>query len=33
MTNQSMISEELALRSKYSMLDIIVDEYVNTFCY
>ena len=32
-TSQSMVSEEIALRAKYAMLDIIVDEYVNTFCY
>lgn len=32
-TSQSMVEEEIALRTKYAMLDIIVDEYVNTFCY
>ena len=32
-TSQSMVEEEIALRAKYAMLDIIVDEYVNTFCY
>lgn len=32
-TNQAMINEELALRSRNNMLDIIVDEYLNTICY